>query len=228
MTHPSNWEWSPDDDPQDGSGAGFDGALGGGGGDDGVDDTGFDDDDWPLGPVSKPTELLALHDVTAELFATLRRWFDVPATVSLDLAEVDSAVSELGDPQMVAALAMRKLQALHLLATPGVRTATDVVVAIVNDLERALVQAPNMWLKRTAAATDWDQALAALSAGETEGLEEAPVEVLTVEGVVEVAVRREARLSGVQFPLLGVSHESHKPVRQDRWPSPGTPAGPQS
>ena len=70
--------------------------------------------------------------------------------VTLDLRQVDSAVAELGDPQMIAALAMRKLQALHLLATPGVRTTTDVVVAIVNDLERALVQAPNMRLKRQA------------------------------------------------------------------------------
>ena len=51
--------------------------------------------------------------------------------VALDLNEIDSAVLELGDPTMIAALAMRKLQALHLLATPGVRTTTDVVVTIV-------------------------------------------------------------------------------------------------
>jgi hypothetical protein len=116
-------------------------------------------------PVPKPDELLALHQVTAELFATLKDWFDVPAAVTIDVAEVDSAVAELGDPQMIAALAMRKLQALHLLATPGVRTTTDVVVAIVNDLDRALVQAPNMRLKRRAAATDWDAELARLEDG---------------------------------------------------------------
>ena len=40
---------------------------------------------------------------------------------------------------MVAALAMRKLQALHLLSTPGVRTTTDVVVTIVQDIDRALI-----------------------------------------------------------------------------------------
>ncbi len=108
--------------------------------DDGEDDE--DDDLAVTGLVSKPAELLALDVVTAEMFETLRRWFDVPPVVSLDLTQVDSAVSELGDPQMVAALAMRKLQALNLLATPGVRTTTDVVVAIVNDLERALIQAP--------------------------------------------------------------------------------------
>jgi hypothetical protein len=116
--------------------------------------------------LAKPAELLALHDVTAELFTILRRWFGVPAEVRLDLSEVDSAVAELGDPVMIAALAMRKLQALHLLATPGVRTTTDVVVTIVGDLERALVQAPAMRLKLAAATTDWDAALADLASGE--------------------------------------------------------------
>lgn len=112
------------------------------------------DDGDPIATVAKPDELLALHTVTAELFETLRAWFDVPPAVSIDLAEVDSAVAELGDPEMIAALAMRKLQALHLLATPGVKTTTDVVVTIVNDLDRALIQAPAMRLKREAAA-DW-------------------------------------------------------------------------
>lgn len=124
--------------------------------------------------IAKPDELLALHDVAAELFDTLRRWFDVPAAVRIDLAEVDSAVAELGDPQMIAALAMRKLQALHLLATPGVRTTTDVVVAIIQDLERALLQAPRMRLQVRAAATDWDAELAALDApGDDEPPEDA-------------------------------------------------------
>jgi hypothetical protein len=120
------------------------------------------DDDEAVPPVSKPDALLALHDVTTELFLTLRRWFGVPVAVALDLAEIDSAVEELGDPVMIAALAMRKLQALHLLATPGVMTTTDVVITIVQDLDRALVQAPSMRLKLQAAETDWDAAFAEL------------------------------------------------------------------
>jgi hypothetical protein len=120
----------------------------------------------------KPDELLALHDTTTELFDTLRSWFEVPDRVALDLATIDSAVAELGDPQMIAAMAMRKLQALHLLATPGVPTTTDVVVTIVQDLDRALVQAPNMHLKRRAASTDWDAALVALE--DEAGAEVAP------------------------------------------------------
>jgi hypothetical protein len=114
----------------------------------------------------KPDAVLALHDVTAELFGRLRDWFDVPDSVQLDLSAIDSAVAELGDPVMVAALAMRKLQALHLLSTPGVRTTTDVVVAIVQDLDRALIQAPFSRLRMRAEATDWDAELAALEADE--------------------------------------------------------------
>ena len=124
----------------------------------------------------KPDAVLALHDVTAELFARLRDWFDVPDTVTLDLGGIDTAVSELGDPVMVAALAMRKLQALHLLSTPGVRTTTDVVVTIVQDLERALVQAPYSRLRVRAEATDWDAELAALEDGALVGDADAPPE----------------------------------------------------
>ena len=108
------------------------------------------------------------------MFAILRTWFDVPPRVTLDLVDVDSAVAELGDPVMIAALAMRKLQALHLLATPGVRTTTDVVVTIVQDLDRALVQAPVMRLRLAAEATDWDAELAWLE-GEEAAVDEAPV-----------------------------------------------------
>lgn len=115
--------------------------------------------------VPKPPELLALHDVTEDLFSTLKEWFDVPDRVTLDLSSTDAAVREMADPVMVAALAMRKLQALHLLSTPGVRTSTDVVVTIVQDLTRALMQAPAMRLRLAASRTDWDAALADLSAG---------------------------------------------------------------
>ncbi len=116
--------------------------------------------------IPKPPELLALHDVTAELFDTLQRWFTVPEAVSVDLASVDSAeaVRQLGDPVMIAAFAMRKLQALHLLSRPGVRTSTDVVVTMVQDLTRALLQAPSMRLSLRAETTDWDAAFDDLSA----------------------------------------------------------------
>jgi hypothetical protein len=116
--------------------------------------------------IPKPDELLALHSVTTELFETLRGWFDVPDSVALDLGAVDSAVEELGDPVLIAAMAMRKLQALHLLSTPGVRTSTDVVVSIVQDLNRALLQAPVMRLQLAAEHTDWDAAFDDLIDGE--------------------------------------------------------------
>lgn len=117
--------------------------------------------------IPKPRELLAARTSAELLFDLLRRWFDVPAAVTIDLRGVDSAVEELGNPQLVMAMAMRKLQALHLLTTPGVRTTTDVVLTVIQDLERALLQAPNMHLRREAAEADWDAALAELE-GEPE------------------------------------------------------------
>ena len=113
--------------------------------------------------ILKPDALLALHSVTEELFETLRRWFHVPTEVSLDLSDIDAVVREMSDPVMIAALAMRKLQALRLLALPGVRTSTDVVLSIVNDLDRALIQAPVMRLKLRAEETDWDAAFELLT-----------------------------------------------------------------
>ena len=188
-------------------------------GDDWTEDELFDalsdaldeDDDWAGvdvsrdGPVAKPDELLAIHGVTAELFETLKRWFDIADSVPLNLAEVDSAVAELGDPQMVAALAMRKLQALHLLATPGVRTATDVVVSIVNDLERAMIQAPNMWLKRRAAATDWDRAFEDMEALTVDAAAEAPVEADDVDPEVLRFRTLHGLLHDAMFAVIDVS-----------------------
>jgi hypothetical protein len=113
--------------------------------------------------IPKPRELLAARTAAEALFGLLRQWFDVPNSVTIDLRAVDSAVEELGEPQLVMAMAMRKLQALHLLTTPGVRTTTDVVLTVIQDLERALLQAPSMHLRRSAAATDWDAELAELA-----------------------------------------------------------------
>ena len=119
--------------------------------------------------IPKPQELLAARTSAESLFGLLREWFDVPTSVTVDLRAVDSAVAELGDPQLVMAMAMRKLQALHLLTTPGVRTTTDVVLTVIQDLERALLQAPNMHLRHAAAETDWDAAFAALEDSPGEG-----------------------------------------------------------
>ena len=116
-----------------------------------------------LNPIPKPDSLLALHTVAEKLFNTLRKWFDVTPRVIIDLTEIDSAITELGESEMIAAMAMRKLQALHLIATPGVLTTTDVVLAIINDLDRALLQAPSMFLERKATQTDWDKEFESLN-----------------------------------------------------------------
>lgn len=146
--------------------------------------------------LAKPDELLALHSVTERLFAMLRNWFGIGPTITLDLREIDSAVAELGDPSLIAAMAMRKLQALHLLAMPGVRTSTDVVIAMVNDLDRALLQAPSMYLALRAESTDWDAAFADLGDGAADDAptaadDEDPeiVEFVTLHGALHRAVQ---------------------------------------
>ena len=122
-----------------------------------------------LNPIPKPDSFLALHTVAENLFNTLRKWFDVKPNVTIDLSEIDSAITELGESEMIAAMAMRKLQALHLIATPGVLTTTDVILAIINDLDRALLQAPSMFLERKAIQTDWDKEFESLN-GESDSL----------------------------------------------------------
>ena len=122
-----------------------------------------------LNPIPKPDSFLALHTVAEKLFNTLRKWFDVQRNVTIDLTKIDSAVTELGESEMIAAMAMRKLQALHLIATPGVLTTTDVILAIINDLDRALLQAPSMFLERKATQTDWDKEFESLN-GENDSL----------------------------------------------------------
>ena len=141
------------------------------------------EDNENFAPIPKPDELLALHQTTEKLFNTLREWFEIKPTVSLDLEEIDSAVVELGTPEMIAALAMRKLQALRLIATPGVVTTTDVVIAIINDLDRALLQAPSMYLERKADRTDWDLALANLE--ETSNNESVPSDAMEVDPEID-------------------------------------------
>lgn len=119
--------------------------------------------------IPKPRELLAARTAAEELFAMLRSWFDVPGSVAIDLRGIDSAVEELSQPVLIMAMAMRKLQALHLITTPGVVTTTDVVLTVIQDLERALLQAPSMHLRDAAASTDWDAEFAAMGGAEATG-----------------------------------------------------------
>ena len=66
---------------------------------------------------------------------------------------------------MVAAFAMRRLQAVHLLTTPGIMTTTDVIVTQIDSVLRALMEAPRSQLLRKATNTDWDREWAILDAG---------------------------------------------------------------
>ncbi|CAN5562005.1 hypothetical protein BH24ACT15_BH24ACT15_14280 [soil metagenome] len=130
--------------------------------------------------IPKPAELLEARQATVTLFTLLREWFAVPPHVPLDLREIDSADRQLGEVQYVMAMAMRKLQAFHLLTAPHVITTTDVVLTIAQDLERTLQLAPQARLRRQAAATDWDAELSALDDGDLD-FDSQPEELLDAE-----------------------------------------------
>lgn len=130
--------------------------------------------------IPKPAELLDARQATVTLFTMLRHWFDIPRQVPLDLREIDSADRQLVEVQYVMAMAMRKLQAFHLLTAPQVATTTDVVLTIAQDLERTLQLAPQARLRRQAAATDWDAELSALHDGDL-GEDSQPEELLDAE-----------------------------------------------
>ena len=113
--------------------------------------------------IAKPRELLACRASSERLFTLLKNWFDVPSIVTVNVSSIDAGLHQHTDPRTVMAMAMHRLQALHLLTTPGVRTTTDVVLTVIQDLERALLQAPLMHLRSEVADTDWDAELAELS-----------------------------------------------------------------
>jgi len=86
----------------------------------------------------KPPELLELYEVAATLFNILREAFNVPETYELSLRHVDDGAPLLRNVICLAAFAMRNVQALRLVATPGVVTTSDVVVGIAAELTRTL------------------------------------------------------------------------------------------
>jgi hypothetical protein len=86
----------------------------------------------------KPPELVSLHAQTPQIFRTLKEEFQVPDTYELVLYDVDAAEPFLRSTRDVAAITMRKIQALRWVTKPGVDTANDVVVTLAADLLRAL------------------------------------------------------------------------------------------
>ena len=87
---------------------------------------------------AKPPELVNLYAATSAAFKTLKEEFQVPDTYELALHHVDAAESCLTNTVDIAAVTMRKIQALRWVAKPGVETTSDIVVALAADLLRAL------------------------------------------------------------------------------------------
>lgn len=86
----------------------------------------------------KPPELVGLHAETPRIFRTLKAEFQVPDTYELPLHDVDAAEPFLSNTRDVAAITLRKIQALRWVTKPGVETTNDIVVTLAADLLRAL------------------------------------------------------------------------------------------
>ena len=86
----------------------------------------------------KPPELVSLYAATSAVFRTLKEEFQVPDTYELMLHHVDAAEPFLRNTVDIAAITMRKIQALRWVAKPGVDTTNDIVVTLAADLLRAL------------------------------------------------------------------------------------------
>ena len=64
--------------------------------------------------------------------------YGVPKKVHLDLRSIDSAEASLTDAQYVAALTLRKLQALRYVTKPGITTSVSPVITLTTDLDASL------------------------------------------------------------------------------------------
>jgi hypothetical protein len=92
----------------------------------------------PKPEVAKPTYLVQLLPTVEAAFELLQREFKVGPRYVLDLSKIDAVDGVLREQTDVAALSQRKLQALRFAILPGVPTATDVIVGLVAELNRAL------------------------------------------------------------------------------------------
>lgn len=86
----------------------------------------------------KPSELVSLYAAIPAVFRTLKEEFQVPDTYELALCHVDAAEPFLRNTVDIAAITMRKIQALRWVAKPGVETTNDIVVTLAADLLRSI------------------------------------------------------------------------------------------
>lgn len=88
-------------------------------------------------PVKRPPELLAIPAHAEALFELVRKRFEVPASYTLDLSSPVLGEESLRSPLAVAAITMRKLQALQYLER-AVKPPSHVVLSLLADVSRSL------------------------------------------------------------------------------------------
>lgn len=91
-------------------------------------------------PLPKPESLVELALSLTSLFAVVKRSFGIANTRKFKLRSVDCAHSSLQNFPEIAAFTLRKIQLLHYVAQPGVRTTNCVVVNLAADLNLSLTE----------------------------------------------------------------------------------------
>lgn len=91
-------------------------------------------------PQPKPEELIALRRPLAGAFQALKQSAGVGDSHTFRLDAVDCADDALSDRSGVAAFTLRKMQALHYVLTPGVRTSNSVIVSYAAELNLSLTE----------------------------------------------------------------------------------------
>jgi hypothetical protein len=97
----------------------------------------------PVERVKKPDALLWLDTVASRLFARLKQHFHIGSVQQLTLDSVETS-SVFDDPVECAAVAMRKLQLLYLIADPDRETTSDVAFGLCVELIRELSDLQNL------------------------------------------------------------------------------------
>jgi hypothetical protein len=82
----------------------------------------------------KPASLESLYPMSATMFRFLQRSVPVEGRVLMDLSDVDLPESALRDPGLVAAYAMRRLQATRYVSSPLTTTGLGVTMSCLSEL----------------------------------------------------------------------------------------------
>jgi hypothetical protein len=96
----------------------------------------FDEREPPT--VAKPQELVALRPLLRKVFDNLKLSADIRSQHTFGVHQIDCSYEQLLEPREVAAFTLRRLQELHFIISPGVRTSNLNIVLLAASLNVSL------------------------------------------------------------------------------------------